>query len=81
MVKGVVRGIDNLGRVCIPKEYRRSLDIGEDELLDIYLQDDVICIRKPRTSCVCCWTEDEDILLMNKGVLMCPDCLKDFKKA
>jgi len=78
MVKGVVRNIDGLGRVVIPKEIRRSLKIGEFEPMDIYLQGDVICIRKPRTSCVCCGTEDEDILLMNKGVLLCPDCLKEF---
>lgn len=78
MVKGVVRPIDNLGRVCIPKEIRRSLDIGEFEPVDIYLSGTTICIDKAYVKCVCCGKTEADANLLDyKGVMMRPDCHPD----
>lgn len=43
---GIVRRIDDLGRVVIPKEIRRSLKIREGDALEIYLDNDVVCFKK-----------------------------------
>lgn len=43
---GIVRRIDDLGRVVIPKELRRNLKIREGDSLEIYVNDDMICFKK-----------------------------------
>lgn len=43
---GVVRKIDNLGRVVIPKEIRRTLKINEGSPLEIYIERDMIALKK-----------------------------------
>ena len=43
---GIVRRIDDLGRVVIPKEIRRTLDIREGDALEIYTADDGVVFRK-----------------------------------
>ena len=43
---GIVRRIDDLGRVVIPKEIRRTLGIREDDPLEIFLHEDCICFKK-----------------------------------
>lgn len=43
---GIVRRVDDLGRVVIPKELRRSMGIKEGEPLEIYLEDDAVIFRR-----------------------------------
>lgn len=43
---GIVRRIDNLGRVVIPKEIRRSLKIREGDPLEIFLEKDCVCFKR-----------------------------------
>ena len=43
---GIVRRIDDLGRVVIPKEIRRSLKIKECELLEIFIEKDMVCFKR-----------------------------------
>lgn len=44
---GIVRRVDDLGRIVIPKEIRRSMGIKENEPLEIFLEDkDTLCFRK-----------------------------------
>ncbi len=45
---GVVRKIDHEGRISIPAEYRKVLKIDKEDLLDVFLQGNVIKIRKRR---------------------------------
>lgn len=48
MVKstGIVRKVDELGRIVIPIELRRTLDIGIKDSLEIYVEDDQIILKK-----------------------------------
>ena len=46
---GIVRRIDDLGRVVIPKEIRRSLKIREGDALELYRDGDMVCLRKVET--------------------------------
>lgn len=43
---GIVRRVDDLGRVVIPREIRRSMGIKEGEPLEIYLEDDAVIFRR-----------------------------------
>jgi AbrB family transcriptional regulator, transcriptional pleiotropic regulator of transition state genes len=51
---GIVRKVDELGRVVIPIELRRTLDIAEKDALEIYVDDDRIILKKykPNMACV-----------------------------
>lgn len=44
--KGVVRDVDKLGRVVIPMEFRRTLNITEGDSLEILMHDDELTLRK-----------------------------------
>lgn len=43
---GIVRRIDDLGRVVIPKEIRRTLKIKEGDPLELYVNDGMVCFKK-----------------------------------
>ena len=78
--KGIVRLVDDLGRVVIPKEMRRTAGIGAGEPVDIYFKDGVICIE-PYISkrCVCCGATDKELLEVNE-VKMCESCVWKYRK-
>ena len=44
---GIIRRVDDLGRVVIPKEIRKQLKIGESDPLEIFLSKDGEIILKP----------------------------------
>lgn len=46
---GIVRRIDDLGRIVIPKEIRRNLGIREGDPLEIFLHEDSVCLKKYTT--------------------------------
>lgn len=48
-VKGITRKIDNVGRICLPKEFRRSLKIEDEDNVEIILLEDGILIKKDNT--------------------------------
>ena len=43
---GIVRRIDDLGRIVIPKEIRRNLGLREGEAMEIFLENDCVCLKK-----------------------------------
>ena len=49
---GIIRRIDDLGRVIIPKEIRKTFNIEEGEPLEIYISDDLICFKKHKNEIV-----------------------------
>lgn len=72
---GIVRKVDELGRVVIPIELRRTLAIAEKDALEIYVDNDRIILRKyePACSCVFCGNADEVTVFKNKNI--CKECL------
>lgn len=78
--KGIVRLIDDLGRIVIPKEMRRTAGVGEGEPVDIFFKDGVICVE-PYISekCVCCGAINKELVEVNE-VHMCQECIKKYKK-
>ncbi len=51
---GIVRKVDELGRIVLPIELRRSLDIAERDELEIYVEGDCVILRKHEASCIFC---------------------------
>lgn len=75
---GIVRKIDELGRIVLPIELRRTFDIGEKDALEIYVDGDNIILKKFARSCVFC-SNASDVVEF-KGKSICIDCLAQLKK-
>lgn len=80
MVKstGIVRKVDELGRIVIPIELRRNLDIDEKDSLEIYVEDDQVILKKYSPSCAFC-ANASDITVF-KGKNVCQNCIEEIKK-
>src|SRR5438105_1883390 len=57
-VGGVVRRIDELGRIVIPVEIRKRFGITQHDALEISVQGDAIVLERPHTECVFCGSEE-----------------------
>ena len=75
---GIVRKVDELGRIVLPIEMRRTLDIGEKDALEIYVEGSSVILKKYKPSCVFC-DATKDITVF-KGKNICPTCLKEVKE-
>ena len=75
---GVIRPIDGLGRVVLPIEIRRKMDINNGDYLEIFIDKNSIILQKYAKSCAFCGTQ-EDILEF-KEKYICRDCLENIKK-
>lgn len=53
---GIVRKVDQLGRVVIPKELRRTLEIADKDPLEIYIEEDQIILKKYQANNACAVT-------------------------
>ena len=73
---GIVRKIDELGRVVLPIELRRSLDIQIKDPLEIYVEEDNIILKKYEPDCIFCG--DARDIVPFKGKYICHDCIKMF---
>lgn len=78
MVKstGIVRKVDGLGRIVIPIELRRNLDVDEGDSLEIYVEDDHIILKKYSPACAFC--SNATGITVFKGKNICRDCLNDL---
>jgi AbrB family transcriptional regulator, transcriptional pleiotropic regulator of transition state genes len=76
---GIVRRVDELGRVVIPKELRRTLGIGEKDPLEIFVNGEQIVLRKYAPGCVLCGSIDDGKLVQLHGKLICIGCVADIK--
>ncbi|MBU8908414.1 AbrB/MazE/SpoVT family DNA-binding domain-containing protein [Desertibacillus haloalkaliphilus] len=72
---GIVRKVDELGRVVIPIELRRTLDIAEKDALEIYVDNDRIILKKYKPNMTCQITgevSDENISLGDGKIVLSP---------
>ena len=74
---GIVRKVDELGRIVLPIELRRTLDIAVRDELQIYLDDDKIVMRKSEPSCVFCGSTRNLTEYREKNV--CGECIRSMK--
>ncbi len=73
---GVVRSIDNLGRIVIPSEIRQSMDIQVKDPLEIFTENDRIILQKYQSTCIFCKNPGETEF---NGKKICSACLEQIK--
>ena len=74
---GIVRPVDALGRIVLPVELRRTLDITTEDSLEIFTDGQSIILKKYQPSCIFCG--EADSVEMIKGKYVCRNCLKELK--
>ena len=75
---GIVRRVDELGRIVLPIELRRTLDISERDSLEIYVDGSSIVLKKYQPACIFC--DDAKDVVSYKGKNICAKCLKELKE-
>lgn len=75
---GIVRKVDELGRVVLPIELRRTLDINVKDALEIYVDGSSVILKKYEPACIFCGNAKD--VISYKGKNICTDCLNDLKK-
>lgn len=75
---GIVRRVDELGRVVIPIELRRTLEIAEKDALEIYVDGEQIILKKYQPACIFCGNAKD--VENYKGKNICQSCMAELKK-
>ena len=75
---GIVRRIDELGRIVIPKELRRTIGIEVKDAIEIFIDGSTIILQKYERGCSCCSVTEKLIQIGN--IHLCPNCVKAFEK-
>ena len=73
---GIVRKIDNLGRIVLPSELRKKLNIEIKDAVEIYVSGDSIILKKYFPACVFCGEANDIISYRDKNI--CSNCLKEI---
>ncbi|HEY7004220.1 MAG TPA: AbrB/MazE/SpoVT family DNA-binding domain-containing protein [Gaiellaceae bacterium] len=76
---GIIRHIDELGRIVIPIEIRKRFALGEKDPLEISVKDEVIMLSKPQIVCVFCGRRRS--LEEHRGRAVCRPCIAELKSA
>ncbi|MEG0308890.1 MAG: AbrB/MazE/SpoVT family DNA-binding domain-containing protein [Clostridium sp.] len=74
---GVVRKVDELGRIVIPVELRRTLDIDVKDALEIYVDGDQVILKKYEPACIFCGDARDVVNYRSKNI--CQKCLNELK--
>lgn len=75
---GVIRQLDALGRIVLPIELRRTLDIGPKDMLEIFVEGDSVLLRKYEPNCLFCGSSRG--LVSYREKMICSDCLKAMQR-
>ena len=79
---GIVRKVDELGRIVLPKELRQTLHISDRDPIEIFVDNSSIILQKYEPACMFCNSTSN--MVQYKGRNICKDCLvaieEKFKK-
>jgi transcriptional pleiotropic regulator of transition state genes len=75
---GIVRKVDDLGRIVLPIEIRKILDIKQKDSIEIFIDADKIVLQKYQPACIFCGNID-DIVYFN-GKRICSGCIEKMKE-
>ena len=76
---GIVRRVDDLGRIVIPMELRRTLGINVKDPMAIYVEGERIILTKHKDSCAICGSSGKEVVEV-KGRPVCTDCVTTIKR-
>ncbi len=71
---GIIRKVDDLGRIVLPIELRRTLDIAERDEMEIFMENDRIILQKYEPACIFCTSSRG--LVQYRGKNVCRECVK-----
>jgi len=74
---GIVRKVDVLGRVVLPIELRKNLDIEREDPIEIYVDGDYILLKKYEPACIFCGNAKDVKRIRDKNI--CADCIKELQ--
>ena len=74
---GIVRKVDELGRIVLPIELRRTLDIAEKDAIEIYVDGESIILKKYEPTCIFCG--DGRNVENYRGKNICANCMKELR--
>ena len=74
---GMLRKVDELGRIVLPAEIRQSMDIQIKDLLEIFVEGNNIILKKYCPGCTFCGGMDGVVMFQDKRV--CAECLEKLK--
>ncbi len=74
---GIVRKVDELGRIVVPIETRRGLGVAEKDSLEIFVDGNSIILKKYQPACIFC--EDAKDIINYKGKNICRNCLRELR--
>lgn len=77
---GIVRRVDDLGRIVIPMELRRTLGIKVKDPMAIFVEGDQIILTKHKDACAICGDTAADVVDV-KGRPVCADCIATIRKS
>ena len=75
---GVVRKIDELGRIVLPVELRRTLNIGVKDSMEIFVDGESIILKQYHPCCIFCG--DGADVITYKGKNICRNCVKKMNE-
>lgn len=77
---GIIRKIDELGRVVLPIEVRRMLSLAEKDSVGFYLDENAqtLILKKSDPSCICCHST-ENLKILSHGKYICENCLNQVR--
>ena len=75
---GIIRKVDELGRIVLPIEIRRTLDIAERDEIEIFMDKDRIILQKYEPSCIFC--DSSTGLTKYEGKNICQACVRSIRK-
>ena len=74
---GIVRKLDQLGRIVIPKELRTTFDLKETDPIEIFVEGSDIILRKYQPACIFC--SDATDIIQIEGKNVCKKCLRKMQ--
>ncbi|TVX93013.1 AbrB/MazE/SpoVT family DNA-binding domain-containing protein [Paenibacillus agilis] len=72
---GIVRRIDELGRVVIPKELRKTLDIKDGDPIEIFSSNNGVFLKKYKPGCTLCSSVDRPLKTLFPEQRICTACI------
>lgn len=75
---GIVRRMDELGRIVLPAEIRKHLNLSQKDPIEIYVNGESIVLKKYSPACIFCGEADDIVVYRGRNV--CSSCIKVLKR-
>ena len=75
---GIIRKMDELGRIVLPMELRKKMGINRQDPIEIYVDGDSIILKKAGNTCIFCGKSED--LSEYCGKSICAECKKNISK-